>query len=190
MTNTDPNNISQLSDNELITRYQLKKDIDCIAELYKRYTGFVFSVSMKYLKSEEKSTDAVLDIFEDLIEKLLVHNVENFRAWLYSVTKNYCMLYFRSLKQEINREIGHDLINHAEASDTENFYCEKNLQLMEDCMGKLKSEQRLCIDLFFIQEKSYVEIGEITGFSLNQVKSFIQNGKRNLKLLMEENYEE
>jgi len=186
-------NISKLSDLELINRYKENEDIDCIGELYKRYTGFTFSICMKYLKSSEKSNEFVLDIFEDLIEKLLQHDVVNFKTWLYSVTKNHCLLYLRELKKESNSEI--DINLQTDEQNITDFLVpsylqkEEKLAILEKCIEELKDEHKICIKLFFLEQKSYIEVSKYTGFSLKQVKTYIQNGKRNLKLLIEKNYE-
>ena len=61
---------------------------------------------------------------------------------------------------------------------------EMNLTLLEEALEELNPEQKSCITLFYHHKKSYQQISEITGYSLLQVKSNIQNGKRNLKLLL------
>ena len=51
-------------------------------------------------------------------------------------------------------------------------------------MELLNPEQKQTVELFYLQEKSYKEIVDQTGFSMNDVKSYIQNGKRNLKIML------
>jgi RNA polymerase sigma-70 factor (ECF subfamily) len=58
---------------------------------------------------------------------------------------------------------------------------------LEKCIETLGDEQKQCVKLFYLQEKCYKEITESTGFDMNKVKSYIQNGKRNLKICMEKN---
>jgi RNA polymerase sigma-70 factor (ECF subfamily) len=62
---------------------------------------------------------------------------------------------------------------------------EDRLDKLEECMEQLPLEQKHSIQLFFIQKKCYNEIAEITGQEWNKVRSYIQNGKRNLKICME-----
>lgn len=182
-------NFSTMSDDELINYYKQNQDMDCVGELYKRYTGFTFSICLKYLKEHDKAREAVLEIFEELIEKLLIHEVHNFKSWLHTVTRNYCLLSFRSKKTEDGFAENYIKHQHIFMEDDDVLYPnyitrEENYEKLEESIAKLKDEQRICIDLFYIQDKSYVEVAKITGYSMKEVKTYIQNGKRNLKILM------
>ena len=191
---SDNNNysLSNYSDAELIAIYKKTTNPEIIGELYKRYTIFTFGICLKYFKNKDEAKEAVLDIFEDLIDKLLNHNPENFRTWLYSVAKNYCLLKFRDKKIEYDIELldflKHDVIDDTEESKNQVQNREKQISLLNDHIKELKEEQKICIDLFYIQDKSYKEIEEITGYSYNNIKSYIQNGKQNLKKILEKHY--
>jgi RNA polymerase sigma-70 factor (ECF subfamily) len=186
--------LNSKSDLELLVRYKQRKDPEIIGELFKRYTGFVYAICMKYLKDDSACNDAVMGIFEQLFEKLLQHEVHNFKSWLHTLTRNYCLLQLRGqnyanrnlqkLAKDNNVFMEHDLVMHQEDVPLEN-----QLQLMEQCIPRLKDEQRICVELFYLEKKSYVEISEHTGYNVKKVKSYIQNGKRNLKIMME-NYNE
>lgn len=182
-------NFSSMSDDELINYYKLHQDNECVGELYKRYTGFTFTICLKYLRNTEESREAVLEIFEELIEKLLVYDVRNFKSWLHSVARNYCLLSFRSKKSQDNFVENYKLhqtnfMEHDEFLYPNYISKEENYEKLENNLVKLKYEQRVCIDLFYLQNKSYVEVSKITGYSMHEVKTYIQNGKRNLKILM------
>lgn len=182
------NHIEKLSDNELISLYQQKGDKQVIGILYKRYTGFVFAVCMKYLRSKDDSSDAVMQIFEKLFSDLKVHTVTNFKSWLYTVAKNHCLHTIR--KQKSEKEKGADFVKNSDEvmENNSSLYhdgeeiLELKLTNLEQALCNIPPEQRTCIELFYLKQKSYKEIVEITGYSENQVKSYIQNGKRNLKI--------
>ena len=172
----------------MLAEYRRDGDLETLGRLYERYMPLIYGVCLKYLKDEEQSKDAVMQIFEQLITKLKVHEVANFKSWLYTLARNHCLMNLRSSNK-------HEFVNiddyGMESSsflhhDTEELK-ENQLNSMEKCMEKLPEEQRLTIDLFYLQQKCYKEISETTGFDLNKVKSFIQNGKRNLKICMEKN---
>ncbi|HRW20539.1 MAG TPA: sigma-70 family RNA polymerase sigma factor [Bacteroidales bacterium] len=182
------------SDNDLLKLYNRNNDPEIIGVLFKRYTGFVFAISIKYLKNEDAAKDAVMGIFEELFEKLLKHEISNFKSWLHTLTRNYCLLKLRAQQysESKTRVFGAEQKDFMEDDDIlhqDKDWLETKLQLMEKCIPKLKNEQKQCITLFYIEKKSYVEITEITGYNLKKVKSYIQNGKRNLKIMME-NYNE
>lgn len=187
-------NFSTMSDDELIQHYKQNKDVECVGELYKRYTGFTFTICMKYLKNHEKSREAVLEIFEDLIEKILHHDIYNFKSWLHTVARNHCLLSFRGIRSdekftENYQKHQSDFLSQGDSQYPDYVWREENYNKLENCIVKLKEEQRICIDLFYLQSRSYVEVAKLTGYSLNEVKTYIQNGKRNLKILMNKNDE-
>ena len=184
-----------LPDEELVHRYRNSFDSVYVGELYQRYTHLVYGVCLKHFKNEAQAKDAVMQIFEKLIADLKKHHVVSFKPWLHTVVKNHCMMQFRSDKnslkkqQEYKQEIGFDVENqlelHLEATDEKEWM----LDHMHESINELRDEQKLCVELFYIQNKSYQEIAEITKFSLNEVKSYIQNGKRNLKNIITAKHE-
>ena len=180
--------IENLSDNELIDAYRLKGDKELVGILYKRYTRFVLAVCMKYLRRRDECEDAAMGIFEKLFEDLKKHSVSNFKSWLYMVTKNYCLHEIRDKKYETTHQ--QDFINfqnplmefHHDLYHGSDDGMEEQIGKMQRELGSLSEEQRICIELFYLKDKSYQEVADITGYTLNQVKSYIQNGKRNLKI--------
>ncbi len=176
-----------LPDGKLIERFLKTNDRHYFGILFQRYTHLVFGACMKYLKNENDSEDAVMDIFEKLLTDLQKHEVSNFKSWLYSVSKNHCLMKLR--KDKTIKYSNNDLIK-TEGRIVEmpepmhlNSKMEKELQLenLEKALQHLSKEQRICLELFYLQQKCYKEVSSITTFSLKEVKSFIQNGKRNLK---------
>jgi RNA polymerase sigma-70 factor (ECF subfamily) len=146
----------------------------------------VYGVCLKYLKDEDDAKDSVIQIFEELITKLQKHNVDHFKAWLYQLAKNHCLMRLRSKKQFIKAHIDPDIMQNAEMPHLNGaLEKEENLKQLEFCLGKLNGEQKLTVELFYLQNKCYNEIAETTGIEWNAVRSAIQNGKRKLKLCME-----
>ena len=177
-----------LSDTELIEYYKRSGDLAVLGELYQRYMSLVFGACLKYLKNRDESRDAVMQIFEKLVQSLKDHEVTHFKSWLYVLTRNHCLMQLRAQKGKIFEEISSGLMEkglpqHLESEPP----LEDNLHKLEKCIETLGGEQKQCIKLFFLQEKCYKDITVETGYDLNQVKSYIQNGKRNLKLCMERN---
>lgn len=185
--------IKNLTDLELIARYKSDGDNSMVGILFERYTHLVFGVCMKYLKDEDEAQDAVMQVFEKLLSDLKKHAVDNFKGWLYMVAKNYCLMHIRGAKNLFEKQEEHkkDAIVFMESDNNEHLYNvnskESTLTKLEGCIGKLNEKQRITVDLFFIKEKCYQEVADETGFTMNDVKSFIQNGKRNLKICMESN---
>jgi len=187
---------NDLSDNELITEFKNTKNNVFVGILYKRYSHLVLGLALKYLKNEDEAKDAVMQIFEKLLADLLKFNIEYFKSWLYTFSKNHCLMIIRSqqvkLKKEIDLQINADSCMETESSLHPNKAEEKEIQytLLERAIEELSEEQKKCIELFYLKQKSYQEIIDITGYSVNEVKSFIQNGKRNLKIKLEKNSEQ
>jgi RNA polymerase sigma-70 factor (ECF subfamily) len=179
------------TDAEYLAAYQASGDLNVLGELYERNMEMVFAVCYKYLRDEEESKDATMEIFEQLIADLKKHQVNNFKSWLHSVARNYCLMQLRAKKIEVGGlEISEDDSMESETfvhQIDEGIDLEEDLQKLENCISKLEHEQKSCVELFYLQEKCYKDIAEQTGFDLNKVKSYIQNGKRNLKICMEKN---
>ncbi len=178
-------------DNTLLTAYKKTGDLAVLGVLYNKYMHLVFGVCLNYFKEEEQSKDAVMQIFEELVAKLKVHEVQNFKSWLHVVTRNHCLMVLR--KKANNKVVS---LEDAFVENTDfvhldiDYTKETQLILMEKCMETLNTEQRQSLDLFYLQEKCYKEIAEITGYEIVKVKSYIQNGKRNLKICIEKNSEQ
>jgi RNA polymerase sigma factor (sigma-70 family) len=185
---TSKNN--EQDDSSLIIAYQQSGDLEVLGKLYNRYMHLVFGVCFNYFKDEELSKDAVMQIFEELVVKLKVHQVQNFKSWLHVLARNHCLMALRkssknpTVPMEDNFVENGDFV-HLNIDDSK----ETQLTVMEKCMETLPEEQRKSVDLFYLQEKCYKEVAEITGYDMLKVKSYIQNGKRNLKICIEKNSE-
>jgi RNA polymerase sigma factor (sigma-70 family) len=177
-----------LSDEELVHRYRNSHDTVYIGELYVRYTHLVYGVCLKYFHNDADAQDAVMQIFEKLIKELKKHHVDTFKPWLHTVVKNHCMMHFRKetvatkkeaeLKNSVKGAVENMDTNHLDTDDDK----ELMVQYLSTGLESLKAEQRTCVELFYLQDMSYQQIAEQTGYSMNEVKSYIQNGKRNLKI--------
>ncbi|WP_064197580.1 MULTISPECIES: RNA polymerase sigma factor [Emticicia] len=181
------------TDAEYLAAYQATGNLELLGELYERYMEMVFAVCFKYLQDEDESKDAVMQIFEELVIKLRNHSVENFRSWLHSVARNHCLMHLRSNRLQTegidffeDRSVENEPFEH---QSDEPFELEQNLSKMTDCIETLSDEQKTSIRLFYLEEKCYKEITDLTGYDLNKVKSYIQNGKRNLKICIEKKHE-
>ncbi len=147
----------------------------------------VFGVCLKYFKDAERSKDAVMDIFEELNRKLKLHEVDNFKGWLHVLARNYCLMQLRSPKNMRTTEFNADFMQLEQNTHLSNEVLEKEetFKKLALCMETLPEDQKQSIELFFVQKKCYNEIAAITGYEWNKVRSYIQNGKRNLKICLE-----
>jgi len=174
----------------LLKRYQETDDLALLAELFESHSSMVYYVCLRYLQDSEASKDAVMQIFEELVTKVKRQEINSFGSWLYVLSRNYCLMQLRSGKkmQYVPFEDfveSPDFQHQDDPGDKE-----RKLTALELCLEKLPERQKQTINLFFLQEKCYKDIVDNTGFSLNDVKSYIQNGKRNLKICMDKNREE
>ncbi len=176
------------SDLALILNYKKSKDPRFVGELFNRYSDLVVGACMKYLKHQEESKDASMDIFEELLVKLLAHDISNFKSWLYSLTRNHCLMKLRKVKHITQVDIQDEKIESRfmEKPDFEHLIDESisETEQLHKAVAQLKDNQRKCIELFYLKELSYKQVSEKTGLDLKQVKSNIQNGKRNLQLIL------
>ena len=176
-----------MSDQELLDRFYADRNNDWIGLLLERYTLLLLGVCMKYLKNEDDAKDGVQQVFLKVIQELHKYKVEYFKSWIYMIAKNYCLMKLRDSQGKIPREINEQLLAAPDEVADKQALTQNDLalDLMQESLTELNPEQQQCVTLFYLQKKSYQEISDHTGYSMLQVKSYIQNGKRNLKLIIE-----
>ena len=175
-----------MTDQELLGRYYDDHNNEWLGSLLQRYTLLLFGVCMKYLHNEEEARDCVQQIFVKVITELAKYRVEYFKSWIYTIARNHCLMRLRD-QHGRSTELTDSLLAAWDEEPGNNRHWEKEqlLQWMTQALEELGKEQKLCVILFYLEKKSYQEIAGSTGFSLLQVKSYIQNGKRNLKIAIE-----
>lgn len=175
--------IATLTDEDLLIQYKESGNIEYFGTLYNRYTPLLYGTCLKYLENDAKAYDAVMQLFEELLPKVSNYNIDSFKNWLHSVVRNHCLQILRKENKEISIDFNSEIM---ESDEILHLLCEEDndndrIQALHNCIGRLPDGQRLSITHFFMKEMSYADIAEKTGYSLNAVKSNIQNGKRNLK---------
>lgn len=182
---------AHIPDQDLLERFYKDHDNQWLGILLQRYTLLLLGVCMKYLKNEEEARDCVQQVFLKVIQELQKYRVEYFKSWLYMVAKNHCLMRIREKQGKSTAELTDRMsaTPHDEGDLQKLVQDDHTLSLMEESLGELNDEQRRCVTLFYLEKKSYQEVSELTGFSLLQVKSYIQNGKRNLRILIEKKME-
>ena len=181
---------SSATDAELVSLYRQSSDLKILGSLYERYMELVYGVCLKYLEDAEAAKDAVMQVFEELVQKLQKHEVNNFKAWLHTVAKNHCLMKLRSMKNKKTASIDISLVQSADELHLNGeLQKEEEFKKLEQCLQTLSPEQKQAIELFYLREKCYDDIVAVTGLDWNKVRSLIQNGRRNLKICMEKKVE-
>lgn len=175
------------SDADLIQAYQRTQDLNVLGMLYSRYMELVYGVCLKYLENTDMAQDAVMSIFEELIVKVTRHDILNFRSWLYTVAKHHCLMQLRAGKNRKYVKLdGENMYLEQDEHLKEMMEQEDQFKKLENCIETLAAEQKQAITLFYLEGKCYQEIADVTGTPWNKVRSYIQNGRRNLKMCMEQ----
>ena len=176
-----------ITDTELLEKFYADKDNQWLGILLQRYTLLLFGVCMKYLKNEDDAKDGVQQVFLKVIAELHKYKVEYFKSWVYMVAKNHCLMKLRDRQGKIPAVLNEQAIAVEAEPASKQVHLEKDrmLDAMSISLDELNKEQKLCVTLFYLDKLSYQEIVSRTGFSMMQVKSYIQNGKRNLKILID-----
>lgn len=189
--------LHSLNDEQLIVRYAQTGNKEIIGLLYQRYTHLLFALCFKFLGNEADAEDMVMQVFEKLFDLLKVQQVQHFKSWIYTLTRNECLMQLRhkkstdKLKEENLKKLDAEIMENIPGEHPYSGNIEHRIRNLPDAIVKLSTEQKMCIELFYLNEQSYLQIQQSTGFTYNEVKSHIQNAKRNLKLMMErmERYE-
>lgn len=176
-----------ITDQQLLENFQADQDNEWLGILLQRYTLLLLGVCMKYLKNEEEAKDCVQQIFLKTIMELKKYKVDYFKSWIYMVAKNHCLMKLRDSHGKMPVELTERyMFSPEEETDRQSLVQnDHTIEAMSEALKELGAEQRQCVTLFYLQKKSYQEISEETGFTMMQVKSYIQNGKRNLKIIMD-----
>lgn len=195
--NATRQNLTKLADDELLQSLTKDNYGDIVNEIFNRYSHILYGVCYKYLKNTEESKDAVQSIFEKIFIDLSNHTVKNLKSWLFVVAKNYCLMHIRKrqldlkeLTPESTTNVLYKLYQEELGQKIDDEVAEDQISKMLALMEKLSSQQGICLSLMYLEDKSYKEIADITGFGMNEVKSHIQNGKRNLRELLTDGYEQ
>lgn len=182
------NRPQDLSDEALLLRYRKSGELDMLGVLYERYMELVYGVGLKYLKAEDAAEDAVMAIFEELTQKVKQHEVQNFRSWLYVLARNHCLMKLRKQQRNLTVSFEPEFMQ-SEEGEHPTFEWDNlengQLEALRSCIGELPEQQRHCIEQFYYEGKSYKEIADLLNEDVGKVRSFIQNGRRNLKICME-----
>ena len=190
-----------LSDQELLARYRAHGDVADLGRLYDRYLPEAFAVCRRYLAPpDEDAQDAAMQLFEHLVKVLRTHAPDNFGAWLHTTARNHCLMQLRARKRA-GPSAGPLILSFPDAVDVESAAArhlpdadaaaaeaeeaEQRLQTVEAALAQLPPAQRRCLELFYLEKKSYREITAETGLDLNLVRSHLQNGKRMLRRQLE-----
>ncbi len=181
----------ELTDLELYQAYQQGHDLEKLGILYERYIELLYGLCLKYLKHEPDAEDAVMQIFETLIEKGKNHEIQNFKSWLYVLAKNHCLMQLRKNSRKTTYSVAPEIMQSSEEKhhtvEPDPFAPEQNGQetALKSCIEQLSREQKACVKAFYFEEKSYKEIAQDQGKPLGKIRSYIQNGRRNLKICIE-----
>ena len=188
----NPDKHEETSDQQLLENFYRDRNNEWLGILLQRYTLLLLGVCMKYLKNEEDARDSVQQIFLKSITELHKYKVDYFKSWIYMVAKNHCLMKLRDKQGKIPVELTENHIaTPAENTDRHALLNdEKTFELMNNSLDELNEEQKQCVTLFYLEKRSYQEISEVTGYNMMQVKSYIQNGKRNLKIILEKKLKE
>lgn len=180
--------LNSLTDAELVQMYKELNDTKIVGEFYERYNHLVFGVCLKYLKNNDQANDAKLEIYASLYDSLKKYEIGDLKHWLLTVARNHCI---KVLKKDSKEVLFNDTVNNGSSfmefhEESNHIHIkEKQLNALEKAISELKPKQAQCITLFFLEDKSYFEIVDVTGFDLKKVKSYIQNGKRNLGIALQ-----
>ncbi len=170
------------SDEEIIARFNESGNPSYIGILFDRYAKLVMGVCLKYLKDEDDAADTTMTIFKKLLETLSNYDIRFFKSWLYTYAKNECLMMLRKAKPVI---FSIDKVAFALAGEEDDEdRIDLPIEQLNAAIGNLKEDQRVCIEMFYLSNLSYNDISDKTGYSWKEIKSHIQNGKRNLRNML------
>lgn len=180
----------QKTDQELIDLYKSSGEMNYLGTLFDRYIELVYGNCLKYLKNEAEAEDAVMSIFEELVEKVKSHEIQQFRGWLHVLSRNHCLMKLRKQKKVLTKSFEPEVMQLLDLSHPIDESTDDGRQkALKPCLEQLSEKQRLCIEAFYLQGQTYKEIAIEQSEEIGKIRSFIQNGRRNLKNCIEQQNE-
>ena len=176
-----------MKDQELLSKFVESGDQEYISILYQRYMHLVYGSCLKYYKNASDAEDAVMDIYEKIVRKIPGSNVQYFKSWLFTVTRNHCLEQLRKKSNHAEKENQAHVMHYQEEFHPDDVDKDKEVDVLHECIEKLGRSQKQCVQLFYFQKLSYNEISTQLELTMGQVRSNIQNGRRNLRICMDEN---
>ena len=158
-----------------------------IRDLFKAYTKDIFGVAYYILKDQQAAKDIIMDVFEVLLKQDSLAKIQNKKAWLLGTSRNLSLKKFnKQIKTQYGLEHKNIIEQIVEKDDQEELIIKNaNEEAMLEQLALLKPLQSKCITLYYLKGLSYQQIAKKENISMNDVKSNIQNGKRNLKIKLE-----
>lgn len=180
--------VETATDADLLARFQRTGAGEDLLPLYQRHAGLIYALGLRYLGSPQRAEDAGMEIWAVLLDKLLKHEVSNFRSWLQTTVRNHCLMQLRREKRDPLRQSEGELMQSGRLLhlQEESNHHHPDTRPLHHCLKQLKAEQRRCVHLFYLREgESYQSIAEKLNLTVGRVRSHLQNGRRNLKLCLE-----
>src|SRR4028119_913142 len=94
-----------LSDDDLLLHYRRTGAAEWLGWLLQRYTVLLLGVGMKYLKDKDAAHDAVQAVFLKALTHLPQGEIQNFKGWLYILTRNHCLQQLRDRHHLAGEEV-------------------------------------------------------------------------------------
>ncbi|MCB0637390.1 MAG: RNA polymerase sigma factor, partial [Lewinella sp.] len=182
--------LSGLSDEELLAAARGRRRERFCDEIFRRYHVEVYGLCLYLLREASLSQDLTLQIFAKAFTELSGAEVSQLRPWLLALTRNTCLNHLKQAKkrqqarQDWQARTGEQNMLYAENRALETFSLLQEPgddDRLHALLATLPAEQRRCLELFYWEGLSYREIAARTGFAEKQVKSYLQNGKRQLR---------
>lgn len=174
----------QLTDEQLLGKYLSGSESRYLGQLYERYMPMVYGICLKIMRDPGKAEDAVMNIYEELTRKVKEHEIGSFRGWLYVLARNHCLMEWRKNHRRPT-DLHEDMGRYDAVEEAFQYELPKDGTPLEKCMDELPPQQRNSVQWFYYEDKSYKEIADLIAEDVGKVRSYIQNGRRNLKICLE-----
>jgi RNA polymerase sigma-70 factor, ECF subfamily len=173
-----------IADEEIVRRFRETGDRECFEELFAKYRKKVYFACRAFYSDGGAAEDATQETFLRAYEKIHQFGGGDFGGWLMRIARNICIDQWRKRRPEVEMDDRDLSKGHAEPTALPSYDLRWTIDRVWQEMRSLAPEQQRCLEMK-IEGYSYEEMAARTGFSLEAVKSHLQNGRRMLWLKME-----
>jgi RNA polymerase sigma-70 factor (ECF subfamily) len=152
--------------------------------LVDRFQNKVFRLAISMVRDEALAQDLAQDILLKVWKALPgYHGAASLSTWIYTISRNTCLTELKRRSARPTVSLSEPAVENSlgsiptlQTSDPE-AGVEMDVEVM---LGRLPEKYRQVITLFYLEQKSYEEVGALLGIPLGTVKTFLYRAKKEL----------
>lgn len=142
------------------------------------YSKPVYNIALNFFSDKDIAADITQDVFVKLFQNIDKYKDEkNFSAWLFAISRNYCIDYWRKNKRYLQRDVLDENIAAGIPTPEEDLIKETEVERLRHKISLLDPDLRIYLIMRDILNFSYQQIADQHGVPEGTVKSRINRAR-------------